>query len=97
MQTDATLNNAGTGATSISGQLGNVSVTDARGGTAAWSVDATFTAFSEGLGPDSTAVSYNAGAIAETGGGPCRGIWRYLCRQCGPVDGVAAPPQPAWP
>ena len=67
VQTDATLNNAGTGATSISGQLGNVSVTDNRGGTANWSVNATSTAFSEGLGPDSTAVSYNAGAISETG------------------------------
>ena len=55
------------GTTAISGTLGPVLVTDARGGTAVWAVSAASTAFTGPLGSSSTTVSYSAGAVTETG------------------------------
>jgi hypothetical protein len=63
----ATLANADSGTTNISGSLGAVSVTDERGGTANWNVSAASTAFTGVLGSSSTAVSYTGGVVAETG------------------------------
>lgn len=55
------------GTTAISGTLGLVLVTDARGGTAVWAVSAASTAFTGPLGSSSTAVSYSGGAVTKTG------------------------------
>lgn len=65
----ATLTDAATGTTAISGSLGNVSVTDNRGGVAEWNVSAASTAFTGAIvgGSSSTAVSYTGGAVTETG------------------------------
>lgn len=63
----ANLGSAGTGASSISGSLGSVGVTDARGGTVGWTATAVSTVFSEGLGPDSTGVTYTTGTVGSTG------------------------------
>jgi hypothetical protein len=63
----AALTNGNTSSTSVTGQLGPVQVTDARGGTAAWSAFATSTTFTDGAGSVSTGVSYTAGAITTTG------------------------------
>jgi hypothetical protein len=54
-------------ATSASGSLGAVTVTDQRGGTTGWVVSAVSTAFSEGTGPDSSGVTYTPGAVTEGG------------------------------
>lgn len=69
MQTTATLTNASSGTTSVSGNLGAVSVTDNRGGTANWSVNASSTVFKTAVlsTPTSNGVSYNAGIVSETG------------------------------
>lgn len=68
VQATADLGTGTTGTASVSGQLGNVSVTDARGGRAGWSAKATSTTFTTGTGnPASTSVSYNAGVITTTG------------------------------
>jgi hypothetical protein len=67
VQANAALTNGNTGSASVSGQLGVVQVTDARGGTATWSAFATSTTFTDGAGSVSTGVSYNAGAITTTG------------------------------
>ncbi len=67
VQPNAALTNGSTGATSISGQLGNVTVTDVRGTTAAWNVSATSTTFTTGSGPTSSAVSYSTGVVTTTG------------------------------
>lgn len=66
-QTSAALTDAATGTTGISGSLGNVSVTDARGGTTIWVTSATSTAFTGDLGSSSTAVSYTGGTVTEGG------------------------------
>lgn len=65
----AALTDATTGTTTISGNLGTVAVTDERGGTANWNVSAASTAFSGAIvgGSSSTAVSYTAGVVTETG------------------------------
>jgi hypothetical protein len=55
------------GTTAISGTLGLVLVTDARGGTAVWAVSAASTALTGLLGSSSTAVSYSGGAVTKTG------------------------------
>ena len=67
VQPTAALTDAATGTTAISGSLGAVSVTDARGGTGTWNVSAASTAFSGVLGSSSTAVSYTGGVVSETG------------------------------
>jgi hypothetical protein len=63
----ADLGSAGTGAPTISGSLGAVGVDDARGGTVGWTATAVSTAFSQGLGPDSTGVTYTTGTVGSTG------------------------------
>jgi hypothetical protein len=63
----AALSNGNTSSASVSGQLGTVQVTDARGGTTAWSAFATSTTFTDGAGSVSTGVSYSSGAITTTG------------------------------
>ena len=68
VQADATLTNAGTGAASVTGNLGAVGVTDNRGGTANWNVISTSTVFTNAAGgATSNGVTYNAGTVAETG------------------------------
>lgn len=69
VEATATLTNAASGTTTITGNLGAVSVTDARGGTAAWNVSAASTAFTGAIvgGSSSTAVSYTGGVVTETG------------------------------
>ncbi len=65
---NATLNGGNTGSEAVSGQLGQVTVTDRRGGTAVWSAKASTTKFTTGTGnPESTSVTYNGGAISTTG------------------------------
>jgi hypothetical protein len=54
------------GSTSMSGSLGEVKVTDTRGGTAGWSVGAATSTFTDGT-TTATAVSYNPGLPALTG------------------------------
>jgi hypothetical protein len=66
VQPTASLTGVATGATAISGSLGLVTVTDNRGGTAAWTVTAgssTFTGALAGAASTSTNVQYNAGTI----------------------------------
>ncbi len=67
VQPTAALSNGNTSSGSVSGQLGSVQVTDARGGTTAWSAFATSTTFVDGAGSVSTGVSYAAGTISTTG------------------------------
>lgn len=67
VQGTATLTDAATGTTAITGSLGAVSVTDERGGTANWNVSGASTAFTGVGGSSSTAVSYTGGAVTETG------------------------------
>ncbi len=71
VQPTATLTGGAAGDTSVNGQLGQVQVTDLRGGTSAWSAKATSTTFTNGGTGDSlttsTGVSYNSGAITTTG------------------------------
>lgn len=67
VQATATLTDAATGSTSISGNLGAVAVTDDRGGTAEWDVSAASTAFTGALGSSSTGVTYTGGTVTETG------------------------------
>ena len=61
-----------TSATTISGQLGVVTVTDQRGGTTTWVASVIVTAFTPTTGPAVTAiaadkVSYAAGTITQVG------------------------------
>lgn len=67
--TTAALTDATSGTTTISGPLGPMSVTDARGGTAGWTVSAISTPFTGALASPSvsTAVSYTGGAATTTG------------------------------
>jgi len=71
VQPTASLTDGASGATSVSGQLGVVRVTDLRGGVAAWSARATSTTFTNGgTGAgltESTGVSYDSGALTTTG------------------------------
>jgi len=70
VQPSATLTNGGAGTTQISGQLGEVAVTDERGGVLNWTTSATSTTFARtGGGADSTStdVSYNSGLVAPSG------------------------------
>lgn len=69
VQPTAGLTDGASGAASVSGQLGAVAVTDARGGVTGWSASATSTTFTTtGAGtPTSTGVSYNAGVVTTTG------------------------------
>ena len=52
----------------MSGQLGNVTVTDQRGGTTTWTASVISTAFTPTAGPADPAsnVSYAAGAITDS-------------------------------
>jgi len=56
-----------TGASSVSGSLGPVSVSDARGNKVGWTVSDVSTTFTGPQGSTSTAVSYNSGAVTKTG------------------------------
>lgn len=67
VQPTAVLGGGASGATSVSGQLGQVVVTDGRGNKVTWSVFGTSTTFTDGAGTVSTGVTYNAGAITTTG------------------------------
>jgi hypothetical protein len=63
--TSVALNNGLTGATSVSGPLGAVSVTDERGETSAWVATASSTTFTGPRGSVSTSVTYNAGTVTH--------------------------------
>lgn len=69
VQPTAALTGAATGVEGmvISGTLGAVSVTDARGGTTLWNVSAASSVFTGTNLSTSTAVNYTAGVVAETG------------------------------
>jgi hypothetical protein len=68
VQANAALSNGVAGDAVVSGQLGTVTVTDARGGLVAWSVAATSTTFTGGAGTSaSTHVSYDPGSFSTTG------------------------------
>jgi hypothetical protein len=60
---------AATTSTTISGQLGDVTVSDQRGGVTTWTASVISTAFTPAAGPADPAsnVSYTAGAITQTG------------------------------
>jgi len=66
----ATLGDSTSGDTSITGQLGTVSVNDARGGVSGWGATAAsedFTHSSANAGSTSTAISYTGGDVTESG------------------------------
>jgi hypothetical protein len=66
----ASLTAAYSGVAAVSGQLGLVTVTDARGDTLGWTTSAKSSVFSSTRGvftTDSTAVSYNSGNVNKTG------------------------------
>ncbi|MEX2587075.1 MAG: hypothetical protein WD602_03655 [Actinomycetota bacterium] len=69
--TGAALSDAPTGATQLSGSLGNITVNDERGGTTGWEVSATSTAFSGALTEPTvianSAVLYTGGVATVTG------------------------------
>lgn len=67
VQPTASLTDGAAGASSVSGQLGNVKVTDLRGGTVNWNANASSTRFTSAGGTQSTGVSYTAGAMTTTG------------------------------
>jgi hypothetical protein len=70
VQANATLTAGKTGAASVSGSLGDVTVTDLRGGTTNWNTSATSTTFTSVNGTTtstSTGVSYNGGSITTSG------------------------------
>ena len=60
---------AATTSTTISGQLGDVTVSDQRGGVTTWTASVISTAFTPAAGPADPAsnVSYTAGVITQTG------------------------------
>ncbi len=65
----AALSSAATGSTTLSGSLGTVQVTDARGGTAGWSASATSSSFT-GTGLSviaNSAVDYSTGLATTSG------------------------------
>lgn len=67
VQPSANLGSFATGTLSVSGQLGNVTVTDNRGGILPWITSASYTGFS---GPNSSkdvTSTYNAGTFTTTG------------------------------
>ena len=63
----AALTNGSSGATSVSGNLGDVTVTDSRGNVLGWTASAASTAFTGDTGTTSTAVTYNSGTVTKTG------------------------------
>ena len=65
----ATLTNeaSGVGANTITGTLGDVAVTDARGGTVGWVTSAASTTFTGSGLSVSNGVAYTNGTVAETG------------------------------
>ena len=64
----ATLTDGDSGATTISGSLGAVSVTDDRGGVLGWVTSAASSVFTGApVATVSTAVSYNSGGVTGTG------------------------------
>ena len=64
----AALNDGAPGASSVSGSLGAVGISDTRGSTAGWVVSAASTTFVDGAGSTSTGVSYNSGAATSSTG-----------------------------
>jgi hypothetical protein len=64
----AALTGGASGATSVSGSLGLVSVSDTRGSTAGWVVSAASSTFVDGAGSVSTGVSYDSGAATASTG-----------------------------
>jgi hypothetical protein len=66
---DWTDDDAASGTTSVTGDLGEVVVDDTRGGTADWTVTVSSTVFTNTAAPGtpSTGVSYAAGSVTETG------------------------------
>lgn len=66
----AALGNTASGDTSVTGQLGTVSVTDARGGVVGWGASAAsedFTHSTANAGSTSTGITYTGGAVTESG------------------------------
>jgi hypothetical protein len=69
VQSDAALTDASSGAAFVSGNLGDVTVTDERGDVLGWTASAKSTVFTRtgGTTTTSTSVSYNSGTINKTG------------------------------
>ena len=70
VQPTAALTDGASGVASVTGDLGNVEVTDLRGGIVNWSANASSTAFTSTTGTTtstSTGVSYAGGAMTTTG------------------------------
>ena len=68
VQPSATLGGGASGAASVSGRLGQVTVTDTRAASVNWSAFASSTPFSTGTGnPTSTGVIYSTGLVSTTG------------------------------
>lgn len=67
VQPTAALTNGNSGATSVTGALGNVTVTDSRGAVLGWTASAASTSFTSDTGTTSTAVTYSSRAITKTG------------------------------
>lgn len=72
VQKAAPLSDGATGDTSVTGNLGPVTVTDTRGGTEAWTSSAASTTFTStsagGTTTSSTAVTYDSGSVDQTTG-----------------------------
>ena len=64
---NASLPAGNSGTTSVSGQIGSVTVTDSRGNVLGWTASAASTGFTGDSGTTSTAVSYSSGAVSKTG------------------------------
>lgn len=64
---DAQLAKDNSGATSVSGSLGEARVTDTRGNTLGWTVSAVSSVFTNTAGTESQAVSYDSGEVATEG------------------------------
>lgn len=66
VQATAAITGGNSGATSASGQLGAVTVTDGRGVVGGWTASGASTTFSN-ASTTSTAVAYNSGTVSTTG------------------------------
>jgi hypothetical protein len=67
VQPTASLGSTGTGAVSISGQLGTVQVSDQRGGLLPWITSASTTQFTGDTGTTALGATYNAGTFTTQG------------------------------
>jgi hypothetical protein len=64
---NASLPGGNSGTTSVSGQIGFVTVTDSRGNILGWTTSAASTPFTGDSGTTSAAVGYSSGTVSKTG------------------------------